>query len=718
MEDQPAVPMARKRLLLDLLGKWYWLVLAVILGLAGSFYYLSKAPRMYSASASLLVKEQTVAVMGKDQADEINMGSGAAMSTVVERLRRRAFFERVAAREEVRELHGIVPPRVRWLPKFLSDWLGDHEVEEAPAAASQLPPKALGGMIGSWTAVEVRRTTRLIDIRVTHPSPEVAAVLADAIALEYVAETTGDRSSGRTSTIELLAEQSELSRVALQESQQALSSYQRALSAHEELDAKEREVVELKRRYRDRHPEMISALAQLEGLKMRFLADFNAVVSSGADAAYWAGGQGVLVEAADDLVERLDTARRMLLSRTAVLMSEIKSLESVFNAMLTKMQQVEVNQAEQESTLEIHSLASLPGEPVSPDRNKVLMIGLLFGLCGGAGIAYGAVSLDNKFYTVMQVEELTGAPVLAAVSLIAKEPAARKGVEKLLGQRELEAQKFEKNWDDRIIFRESQSDSIQMEMYRVLRASITLLGPESERKVTLFTSAIPGEGKSTTAVNYSLAAAAQRKRVLLIDLDLRRPSVHLAFGLSSEMNQKGVTGYLAGQDSFEDSITRGINGDGIDVMFSGKMAPRPGELLNGALLSSLLAEAKAAYDVVVLDTAPLLAVPDTRVIAPYADNLCLVIRAEYVPKGACYRVLRLLESGRTPLSGIVFNGYRERRSMIGYNYTYGYYQYGAKGKAYGYGKEAYGYGSENRRSGVQGNNRTAAKSEDAEVKSA
>jgi succinoglycan biosynthesis transport protein ExoP len=100
-----------------------------------------------------------------------------------------------------------------------------------------------------------------------------------------------------------------------------------------------------------------------------------------------------------------------------------------------------------------------------------------------------------------------------------------------------------------------------------------------------------------------------------------------------------------------------------------------------------MAGARSKYDVIVLDTAPLLAVPDTRVIAPHADNVCLVIRAEYVPKGAALRVLR---AGRTPLAGVVLNAFRERRSLIDFNDSYGYYKYGSSGNAYGDGREAYG----------------------------
>lgn len=678
-----------KRLLLDLLGRWYWIALGFLLGGSGSLYYLSKAPKQYAASCTLLVKEQVASVLGKDQSDEINMRSVEAMNTIAERLKRQVLLERVAAREDVRALQNVVPAEVRWLPPVLAEWLGDDKEVAAPVPAAKVAAAALAGSIGSWMSISVRRGTRLLDVTVSHPTPEVAKVLADAICLEYIAEISGAKSSGRTGTIQVLASKSEESRQSLQAAQKAFSAYQRALISHEELQAKEKEVAELNRRYRAKHPELINGLAQVAALQSRFLADFDASVKSGADTAFWKESEAALKEAAESLPVQLENARRMLLSRTAVLRSEIQSQESVFNAMLTRMEQVEINQSDNGSELEISSLAGLPGQPVSPIGSKILMIGLMGGLAFGGAIAFGSIRLDNKFHTVMQLEELLQKPVLAAVSFIKPVKKSKEPKDPDQGKSSV-SRLTEKNWDSRIVFRQGQLATTYAEMFRVLRASITLLGPEAKRKVTLFTSAIPGEGKSLVSVNCALAAAGQGRRTLLIDFDLRRPSVHHLFGMSGGAQGPGVTDYLSGRTSFDESVTRNVGGSALDVIFSGDRAPNPGELLNGTFLTSLLEEARTKYEVVVLDTAPLLAVPDTRVLAPYVDNVCLVVRAEYVPKGATERVMRLLAADRTPLSGLVLNGFLERRSRIAFNYSYGYYKYGQSGNAYGAGDEGYG----------------------------
>ncbi|MEP2774890.1 MAG: polysaccharide biosynthesis tyrosine autokinase [Luteolibacter sp.] len=683
---------AGRRLLLGLLGRWYWVVLGAVLGGAVSFHYLSKAPKIYSSTATLLVKDQAATVLSKDQPEEIDMRSAEALNTVAERLKRRVLLENVVSREEIRSLPGLIPEKVQWLPEWLAHrFVGVSAVSEAPKAEVMKPAELARKLSGMMT-ITVRRNTRLVDITFSHPMPEVARHIADGVALEYIAEVSDDRSSGRTNTIELLSKKADEARVSLQAAQKAFAAYQRALASHEELEIKEKEVIELSRRLLGKHPEMINAKAQVVGLQERFLDDFDASVKSGADEAYWKLSKAEWKPGSKPLNEQLEVARRMVLSRTAVLKSEIQSQESVFDAILTKLQQSDVNQSAKESEIEISSLALLPDTPVSPVKALILMVGVVGGSGIGLGIAFIGVVLNNKFHSVAEVEELTGMPVLAAVSRI-----SRGALNDLAKLPEAEAGKFEheKDWDPKIVFRRGLSSTSFAEMFRVLRASITLLGFEEERKITLFTSAIPGEGKTTCSANFALAAAGQGKRVLLVDMDLRKPAQHKIFGLALDVNQAGVSGCLTGKATLDEAVFQVPGVPNLDLLLSGARAPNPGELLNGGRIAGLLAEIRGKYDVIVLDTAPLLAVPDARILAAYADNICLVVRADYVPKGAAHRAISLLESGKTAISGIVLNGFKERRRLIGGSYSYGYYKYGSNGKSSSYGYGSYGtYGTD------------------------
>lgn len=684
-----------KQLLLDLVGRWHWIVLGLVLGFLAGSYHLTKAPRLYQASTTLLLKQQTSSVMARNQADEMDLRSLEAMNTMAERITRPELLRKVAARQEVRALPGLMPGPVEWLPDWLLPWLGRHKADPKAAPETAPPPESLAGSISGWARISIRRGTRLMDVVVSHPVPEVAKTIADAISIEYQAELTGARSSGRSSALQILVEESESAKKRLQTAQNALATYQRALATLKDLENREATSGELSRRYLPKHPKTIAAVAGQASVQQRFIAEFEAARNSAADREYWDSHATEWQQAGGDETAKLLTARRLLLARGNVLESEIASQTSVFNSILTRMQETDINQQAIESEMEISSFAQLPGSPVSPVRSKILSTASMGGLAFGVLLALFFIRLDNKIHTVAQLERETGLPALAAISEIplgALTAAARKS--KL---DPADIPETRKRWNPMLLFREGVSSTTFTEMFRVLRTSVSLLGDEKKRRVTLFSSALPGEGKTLTSSNFALAAAQQGKRTLLVDLDLRRPALHKIFGLKRDSHPNGVTEVLSGQAQFEDAIFTDTGAEHLHLMLAGKKAPNPGELLNASTLQDFLATALARYDLVVLDSSPLLPVPDTRIIAPLVDNFCLVVRADFVPKGAVRRVISLLENDQTLPCGIVFNGFSEKRRLIGQNYSYGYYQTNRYGQQYRYGYGSYGsYGSDDK----------------------
>ena len=676
-------PDRTKRLALDLLGRWHWIALGLILGGLGAFYYLSKAPKLYHATVTMLVKERTGTIMQKGMMpDEIDMRSIEAMNTVVARIMRPELMESVASRQDVRALPGLMPKKVNWWPEWTP--MGRTDPAATAEAAAVPPPGMLAGAIGSWTKVSVRKNTRLLDLTVEHPVPEVAKAVADAVAREYVAELIGNRSQGQSSEVALLMQSAKEARTNLQAAQSSLAIYQRALGVQEEMETQETAAGALARRYLPKHPKMIAASGQLAALKKRFLDEFTAARNSPADKAYWES-VATQLDSSTNPEEQLNVTRRLLVARATVLQSEITSQNSVFNGILTRIQEADVNQQSAEAEVDISSLARKPGMPTSPVLSRVVTAGIASGLAFGLALALLFRWVDNKFHTVAQTEAETGLPVLAGVAEISKRAvavAARRG-------KAVETPETQQ-WDRRIVFRGGVSKTSYAEMFRVLRTSISLLGDERQRQITLFSSALPGEGKTMVSTNFALAAAQQGRRTLLLDMDLRKPSLHKIFGMKRDDTGPGITRLLAGQATLAEAASPLAGEPNLHVIFSGPKAPSPGELLNTKRLRELFAEARELYDVVVLDTAPLLAVPDTRLLAPLVDNLCLVVRAEYVPIGAVQRTLELLASANTPPAGIVFNAFHEHRHLMGYNYSYGYYRTNRYGSGYRYGYGHYG----------------------------
>src|SRR5207237_4481040 len=256
------------------------------------------------------------------------------------------------------------------------------------------------------------------------------------------------------------------------------------------------------------------------------------------------------------------------------------------------------------------------------------------------------------------------------------------------------------------------------EAFRNLRAALSLLGPESERKISLFTSALPSEGKSFTSTNYAVALAQQGYRVLLLDGDLRRPSLHKVFGLTGKwktnanyVEPPGVVDCLIGGAKLE-SAARPISAEEIDVagdaiamrgkmqtatggqlfvLAGGHRAPNPAEILSGPSFARLLSEAGKLFDRVVLDSAPVLAVSDTLLMAPHVQTICVIIRPRKTPRPAIQRALSLIAGTGTRTAGLVLNRLPTTR---GYGY---YYYYASPGYGKGEGSYSSSY-SESRRS--------------------
>jgi polysaccharide biosynthesis transport protein len=346
----------------------------------------------------------------------------------------------------------------------------------------------------------------------------------------------------------------------------------------------------------------------------------------------------------------------------------------------------------------------LPNFPVSPRPTKTILLGLLGGLAVGLALVFGVDALDRSIKTVDQAENTLGLPVFAAVPDTTDEgPVSR------LKRRS----KAFRSSNYRVVVETPESPAA--EAFRNLRAALSLLGPEAERKVSLFTSAVPNEGKSFTSANYSLALAQQGYRVLLIDGDLRRPNVHKIFRLpnarnnSDEDSAPGVTDCLVGETDIpsaareipageiqlvDESIELTGNilaatGGQLFVLAGGRRAPNPAEILAGPFFGQLIAEAATLFDRVVIDSAPILAVSDTLLMMPHVQTVCIVVRAGKTPRPAVRRAITLLAKAGIRPAGLVLNRLRRGRG-VGYYYYYASHGYGKEEGAYSRG---YSYSS-------------------------
>lgn len=211
---------------------------------------------------------------------------------------------------------------------------------------------------------------------------------------------------------------------------------------------------------------------------------------------------------------------------------------------------------------------------------------------------------------------------------------------------------------------EKQPKSVPAEAYRVLRTNIQYSSFDKDIEKILVTSSEPGEGKSTTAGNLALAYSQDEKRVLIIDCDLRKPSLHKKFRIS---NNIGLSDVVLDKSKISKAIVKYT--DYLHILPSGKVPPNPSEMLGSRAMERLLNELGEIYDVVVLDTPPVHAVTDAQILSTKVDGVVLVVRAEKTKKETAIDAKKSLDKVGANILGTVLNGGESSKGK--YYYYYG-----------------------------------------------
>lgn len=203
------------------------------------------------------------------------------------------------------------------------------------------------------------------------------------------------------------------------------------------------------------------------------------------------------------------------------------------------------------------------------------------------------------------------------------------------------------------------------EQYRTIRTNIQFSTIDEEVRTILVTSSGPGEGKSTTAANIAVVFAQQGKKVLLVDTDMRKPTVHYTFNMT---NTYGLTSVLTKKVELNEAVQKG-NSETPSVLSSGPIPPNPAELLSSKAMSEFLTTALDEYDLIIFDTPPVLVVTDAQILANKCDGTILVVSSETTEKEAAVKAKDLLLSAQAKILGVVLNNKKAVK-------TTNYYYYG------------------------------------------
>ena len=230
-----------------------------------------------------------------------------------------------------------------------------------------------------------------------------------------------------------------------------------------------------------------------------------------------------------------------------------------------------------------------------------------------------------------------------------------------------------------------------VEAYKALRTNLNYVAQSGDvkSKVIMITSSTPAEGKSNVSVNLSISLAQEGKKVILLDCDLRKGTLHRYLRVPGLV---GITSFLAGKTSLEECISH-IDEAGIDLLPVGALPTNPSELLGGEPMAQLLSQLAEMYDYVLCDTPPVNAVTDAVALSRYVDGVVLVVSHQQVSRGSALAAKKQLESNNVPILGAILNMYDVRKASDDAQKVYSYYNYGY-GYGYGYGEEVSAQGGE------------------------
>jgi polysaccharide biosynthesis transport protein len=333
---------------------------------------------------------------------------------------------------------------------------------------------------------------------------------------------------------------------------------------------------------------------------------------------------------------------------------EYEANRTLYDGLEQRLRTAGVEAGLESTEIEPIDKANPPLGPTLKPRTNILLIDTFVMLIFGVILAFVLESLDTGLRSVAEIESVSGLPSLALI------PRARRSV----------SDETSLSTAMRNLGTLSSPKSQFSEAFRALRTSLLLSVAGGEPKVILLTSATPSEGKTTVSINLACVLAQRNVRVLIIDADLRRPTVHHRFGLNGKV---GLTSVLTGSVSLEDAIQTIPEIPQLDVLVSGPVPPFPTEMLSSETMHHLLERVKGIYTHIVMDSPPLLSVTDSVVLARDSDAVVMIVRHGKSSKHAMRRARDLLVRSGAPVTGIVLNAV-DLNSPEYYAY-YGYYGY-------------------------------------------
>ncbi len=681
-----------------------------------------QADRTYTATALVMVQPQEARVVNFEQVAQDLSPDAATIETQIKFIQSYANLARTA---ELLNLRGDAAPAPRHdglagafgaASAFLPDkWLIAAGLADAPEVAAD-PDETTRRAVNTLRAglkVSQSGNSHVLAISYTAADPGGAARFANGVAKAYVQGQLGDKLVATQGAREWLTERVEEMRRGLLRSERAVEAYRAAhgleapggsdlhgqeivalttelINAQAEQTAQtaklskirelqmsgdagdvvadlvpsplimtlreqelglQRQEAQLSREFGERHPIIEQVQAEKNRLTGRIDLEIKAAVQNLENEIAVASNR------ADAIRQRLEQARNQVASsgqaeiQLRQLEREAAANRSLYDSFLARLKETDEQQELVRPDVRVISPAEVPGAPSSASPLMFTFVGFTASTMIGALLALMIEQLDTSLRSTRQIEDLLAVPALGLVPAV-------KGLRGSLCRYFLD-----------------KPESAYAQAVRALYAQLPLIDAGHPARTLLVTSALPGEGKTSLATSLANCAAELQLRTILLELDVRRPKVASEMGLEPAA---GIAEVLEGTVPFEQAVRRDAQ-SGVDVLAAASGDANPSALLSSPRLASLLERVQAEFDCVIIDTPPVLGVPDAKTLARVADAIVFVVRWDRTKRDAVQAALRELERFSAQVAGVVLNQVDMKRHA---QYSYGdagqyYMQYSA-----------------------------------------
>ena len=686
--------------------------------LVATLYNYTTRP-LYQANCQILIEHDIPNVLPTKEVMEFAPGGTDYYQTQYQLLKGRSLAEAVVQKLNLQhnsefQTGPLMSPWERFQRRFLG------RGANPPVGTDGMPLSPVVAAFQSRLTIEPLAGSRLVNLRFVAYDPTLAAQVVNSLALLYIEQSLDFRYTTSSEATGWLSERQQEQKRKVEEAERALQDYSEreglvnfeekqslveqklqtfaaaAMNARTERITKEalynqmrtlplsqlesvslvassptvqplrEHLAELKRQQSElseslgeKHPDIIKVNDEIRGTEEKLRSEIQFIQRS-VESDYRAS-----LQQESSLEANLNAAKQEALevNRKAiefgVLKREVDSNQQLFRDLTNRTKQTGLESQLTSTNIRVVEKAEVPRGPIAPLRSRVYGYALLIGIALGVGLAVVFEQLDNTLKTPEDVKRLLGLPFLGMVP----DGTVRAGK------------------TPRTTLATARG-SAAAEAYRVLRTNLMFTSAETSGRVLLVSSTNPGEGKTTTVTNLAAALAQNGARVLAVDADLRRPTVHQHFGI---LKTPGLSDLIVGKCKPSDAI-QSTRFRGLQVLPCGYIPPNPAELLGSAAMKEIITAFRSHYEWVLIDTPPILAMADTPVLCPIVDGIILVIAAEASSRHAIQRAIDQVGAVGGKLTGIVLNKVNLERNAYYYGQYYGeyyrsYYSQGSQERA-------------------------------------